>query len=335
MAPDRTELADEPPADAAPDTPASRRATVIAWGRLQAATGQRRATELLERHRHRPVVDLGLRIYARDTEAAGSVVGSALALRLFLFFVPLLLFLVGLAGFVSTQVGPDDVESTGITGGLAKQINAALTQPSSTRWVAVALGVFGMATTGRALSRVLAVASCLAWRLPPRPKATVRAIGAMVGLIAGIGIVSTVVNRVRQEVGFGAATLSFLAALGIYLVAWILVLALLPKATTDPGALLPGALLLALTLTGLQAVSQLYLPDRVSQASELYGALGVVVVTLGWFFLMGRAIVLSLSLNAVIFERFGSISTFVFGLPVLRILPRRWAWFRRLFQLEV
>ena len=102
----------------------------------------------------------------------------------------------------------------------------------------------------------------------------------------------------------------------------------------DPGALLPGALLAAVTLTALQAVSQLYLPGRLSQASEVYGAIGMVVVTLGWFFFVGRSVVLALTLNAVIYERFGSISTFVFGLPVLRALPRRWAWFRRIFQLE-
>ena len=212
----------------------------MAWGRLQASTGQRRATELLERHQHRPVVDLALRIYRRDTESAGTVVGSALALRLFLFFVPLLLFVVGLAGFVSSQVGSDDVESAGITGGLAEQINDALTQPSSTRWIATAVGLIGMATTGRTLSKVMSVASCLAWRLPPRSKATVRSIGAMVGLISGIGIVSTLVNRVRQELGLGVATLSFVAAIGIYLVAWILVLMLLPRATPGSGRAAAG-----------------------------------------------------------------------------------------------
>jgi hypothetical protein len=36
----------------------------------------------------------------------------------------------------------------------------------------------------------------------------------------------------------------------------------------------------------------------------------------------------------VLFERFGSVSSFVFGLPILRALPRRWAWFRRTFELE-
>jgi len=280
-------------------------------------------------------VDLGLRIHERDTASAGSVIGSALALRLFLFFVPLLLFVLGIAGFLSSHLGRDDLDDAGISGGLARQINDALTQPNSTRWVAVVIGLFGMATTGRTLSKVLTVASCLSWQLPPRAKSSIRSIGAMVGLITGIGVVATLVNKVRHELGAGVATISFVAAFLIYLVAWILILMLLPRATPDPGALLPGALLAALTLAGMQAVSQLYLPGRLSHASELYGFVGIVVVTLGWFFLVGRSVVLGLTVNAVVYERFGSISTFVFGLPVLRVLPRRSAWFRRVFQLEV
>ncbi|MET0146392.1 MAG: YhjD/YihY/BrkB family envelope integrity protein [Ilumatobacteraceae bacterium] len=330
--PDAVPDGEQPAADPAP-APSSEPA-FIAWGKARAASGQRKADELLGRHRDRPLVDVALRIYERDRETAGSVVGSALAFRLFLFFVPLLLFVVGLAGFLSAHVGSGDVADAGIAGNLAHQINDALTQPTSTRWIATIVGLFGMITTGRTLSKVMAVASCLSWQMPVRAKASVRAIGGTVGLVVGVGVVSTIINKIRHELGIGAAGISFLGAVALYTVAWILLFVLLPRATADPGVLLPGALLVGLTLTGLQAVSQLYLPSRLSRASELYGAMGSVIVTLGWFFIVGRAIVLALSLNAVVFERFGSISTFVFGLPVLRILPRRWAWIRRFFQLD-
>ena len=63
------------------------------------------------------------------------------------------------------------------------------------------------------------------------------------------------------------------------------------------------------------------LPDMV------FAANGATVVD-------GRAMVLGMSLDAVIYERFGSISQFVFGLPVIRILPRKSAWIRRFFDLE-
>ena len=98
--------------------------------------------------------------------------------------------------------------------------------------------------------------------------------------------------------------------------------------------MLPGAVLVGATLAGMQAVSQLYLPNELGRASQLYGAIGMTIVTLGWFFILRRAMVLSMSLNAVIYERFGSISRWVFSLPVARILPRKSQWVRRFFELR-
>lgn len=292
------------------------------------------AEQHVERHRNRPLVDLALRIIERDRQAAGAVVGSAIAFRLFLFFVPLLLFVVGVAGFFASVVTERHVEDAGITGTIATQIDSALNQASSTRWIAVATGLVGMMTTGRTLSKALTQASCLAWQLPVRAKASVRVVGGVIGVIVGMGILVAIVNRIRQELGIAVTGVSLLAVLVAYMVISLFLQSLLPRPTTDPGALLPGAALVALTLTGLQAVSQLYLPDRFNRASELYGAIGVTVVTLGWFFIVGRALVLAMVLDAVVFERFGSISAFVFGLPILRALPPRWSWLRRYFDLD-
>jgi uncharacterized BrkB/YihY/UPF0761 family membrane protein len=313
----------------------SSRWSPVAWTKAQMSSGQGRLSQHFAKHRHRPLVDVGLRIYERDRESAGAVVGSAIAFRLFLFFVPLLLFVVGLAGVVATWVDADTVnDSAGLTGSLAVQINTALSQGSNARWVAVLLGLVGMVSTGRALSKVLVATSCLAWRLPMKSKASMRVIGAIVGLIAGIGLVAAIVNRIRAELGFGVATVSFVGALVIYALAWVVLSMMLPRASADPGALLPGAALVGVTLAGMQAVSQLYLPNKLSRASELYGAIGTTIVTLGWFFIVGRAMVLAMVLDAVIHERFGGISRVAFSLPVMRILPRKSAWVRRFFDLD-
>jgi uncharacterized BrkB/YihY/UPF0761 family membrane protein len=313
---------------------ASALAGLIARSKDRVTSEQARVTAWLEENNDRPLLDVGLRIYERDRDSAGTVVGSALAFRLFLFFVPLLLFLVGLLGFVATFIDDVDAGDAGISGSLARQINTALAQPSSTRWIATLAGLLGMMWAGRALSKGMVSASCLAWRLPVRPKASVRVIGAVVGLMAGIGLASTVIARIRNELGLAVAGVSFIIAFAAYALAWVVLTMLLPRATNDPGALLPGAVVIGGTLVGMQAVSQLYLPDQFSRASELYGTIGTTIVTLGWFFILGRAIVLSLAINAVIYERFGSISQFVFSLPLLRILPRRFEWFRRFFGLE-
>jgi hypothetical protein len=43
---------------------------------------------------------------------------------------------------------------------------------------------------------------------------------------------------------------------------------------------------------------------------------------------------MGMSLDAVIYERFGSISQFVFSLPVVRVLPRKSQWIRRFFDIR-
>ncbi len=179
-----------------------------------------------------------------------------------------------------------------------------------------------------------AQASCLAWRLPLRSKASFRFVGTMIGLLVGIAVIATLVNAIRHHLGLGAASVSFVVALSAYALVWFVVSTLLPRPMSDPGTLLPGALIVALTIVGMQAVSQLYLPNKFESASQLYGAIGVTIVTLGWFFIAGRAIVIAMVVDAVVYERYGSISQFVFALPLLRQLPRRWPWFRHTFQLE-
>jgi uncharacterized BrkB/YihY/UPF0761 family membrane protein len=308
---------------------------LVQWSRERASQGQSHLNDLIAKYQDRPLLDFALRFYQRDRESAATIVGSALAYRLFLFLVPLTLFVVGVLGFLNRWVQATDLqEATGLTGTLAEQIDTAMTQPNSTRWVATIVGLTGMAWTGRSLSKVLVTASCLAWRMEVTTKASLRVIGSVVGLVAGIAVVASVMNRIRREFGVGVAGLSFMAVFVIYGLAWLALSMLLPRKTNDPSALLPGAVVVGAVLTVMQGISQLYVPDKVERASQLYGAIGLTLVFLGWFFFLGRAMVSAMALNAVIYERFGSISQFVFGLPLVRILPRKSAWIRRFFDLK-
>jgi uncharacterized BrkB/YihY/UPF0761 family membrane protein len=323
------------PNDANGPSDEGRLGALVAAAKERTKREQDRWSALLAKHEDRPLINVGLRTYQRDREVAGTVVGSAIAFRLFLFFVPLLLFVVGLAGFVSRWVDADQAShDAGVSGALHDQIRSAFEQPGSTRWLAVLIGLLGMATTGRTLSKVMVASSALAWKLPMTNKASFRVIGALVGLVAAVGVLAILANRVREEFGLGVTSVSFLAVFALYTVTWLTITSLLPRATRDPSVLLPGAVLVAATTTGMQAFSQFYLPDRIGRASELYGAVGSTIVTLGWFFILGRAIVIALALNAVVHERFGSISQLVFSLPILRILPRKSAWIRRYFGLD-
>ena len=293
------------------------------------------ARRWLAKYQGLPMVDVVLGTFRRDRRAAGSVMSSALGFRLFLFFLPLLLLTIGVAGFASDVVDARSVNrAAGISGGLAKQVSTAFHQSGLTRWVAVLLGVWGVLVAGRSLSRVLHAASAAAWGLPAGNPARLRAVGAVAGLVCAIGLIAIFIDRIRESFGLGLASVSFVPALLIYAIAWLGVSMFLPRATEDPGALLPGCALVALTLTVMHAVSELYLPDRIDHASQLYGAFGATVVTLGWFFILGRAIIIAMELNAAIYDRHGSISQVIFSWPVLRTLAGRSPRVRRFFDLK-
>ena len=86
----------------------------------------------LARYEHVPVVDVLAGTYRRDRESAGAVIGSAIAFRLFLFFVPLLLLVVGIAGFVSDFFNARAASKTaGIYGASGRRSATLFTSPGS------------------------------------------------------------------------------------------------------------------------------------------------------------------------------------------------------------
>jgi uncharacterized BrkB/YihY/UPF0761 family membrane protein len=313
------------------DIPAGRLA------RFQSAASERTksatawAAEMRERN---PVVDAGFLVYERDRVSAGSVLGSAIAFRLFLFFVPFLLFGIGLVGLVSGHVDADSINRAGsIRGQLAEQVRSAQEQSTTAKLLTLATGLFLMASAGRSLAKALVASSSLAWSARGNVTATVRAIAAIVGVVSSLILLSFVINRVRDEAGTAAASLSFGAGFVLYVLLIVLLMSTLPRATSDPGAILPGAAIVAIVIVGMQALSQLYIPGKVADASDLYGGVGVAVVALGWLFIFGRSLSFAFSVNAALFDRFGSLSRPIFALPVLRLLPRHSRWVHQYFAL--
>ena len=134
---------------------------------------------------------------------------------------------------------------------------------------------------------------------------------------------SSIFNRLREAGGVPASLAAWTGVLAVVTVAWFLVMLTLPRATTDPGALLPGAVLFGVGYTVVAWFMQFYLPNRIARSTDTLGGLASVAATLGWFFLIGRLASGSFVVSAVTFERFGSLSRHVFALPVLRAVPRR------------
>src|SRR6516162_2642151 len=168
-----------------------------------------RARDWFELHRADTSVDLAVLLYERDRETFASVLGSAIAMRLFLFFVPVVVFAVGVANLIagSKRLG-QLIHSANVTGAVAKQIESALDSTSSKgSWALVITGIFASIWAGRSLTRVLAACSAGAWRMGGvGAKATLRMAGAVTSLLFVVVIVSSAINRFRSDTGFAVTT---------------------------------------------------------------------------------------------------------------------------------
>jgi hypothetical protein len=67
--------------------------------------------------------------------------------------------------------------------------------------------------------------------------------------------------------------------------------------------LLPGAVLAAAALVGLQVLGRWVVTRYIKGASDTYGTFAIVIALLSWFYLVSRVVLLSAELNAVLAHR--------------------------------
>jgi hypothetical protein len=282
-----------------------------------------------------PSVDLAVQLYERDRETFASVLGSAIALRLFLFFVPIV---VAVVGFIQMVMGSNRISQllsqANIKGGMAAQIASATRTSKNSGFLIFAGGLLAAIWAGRSLTRVLAACAAGSWQLGGvRGKATLKMAGMVTGLLFAMVVIAAVINRIRVHSGVALAATSLLVVAVVYAGTWFVVTWTLPRGTPDPGALLPGAAVVGIGMALLQAFMQFYLPDKIARSSHTMGSIGVAVAVLGYLFFFGRLLAASFVLDAVVYEKFGSISEVVFALPFIRRIPRRWPRVARFFDL--
>jgi hypothetical protein len=291
---------------------------------------QRRWTSTKERYE---TLSFAEALYERDRDSHASVLGSAIALRLFLFIIPANVALVGMVNLFRLGSSlSEQMEENIPTGEIAKALGDL--SWTSALWVFLT-GAYLTLWTGRSLSRVLATAATSAWRLPATAaKIRVLAIVSLTGVFFFTIAAGGVFRRVNKIGSFPASLGAFLGLVAVAAVVWFIVMLTLPRVTQDPGSLLPGAAMVGLFFASLQWFMQSYLPNRVARTSDTLGDLATVVAALGNFFFIGRLMSSSFVLTAVIYERYGSISEVIFGLPLLRRIPQKSPKVRTYFALD-
>jgi uncharacterized BrkB/YihY/UPF0761 family membrane protein len=262
--------------------------------------------QLLDRRSQVATVDVALTMYEEDRAAGGSLLGGAIAFRMFLWLLPAALLVVAGLGFESAANPADPnhtVRAAGITSIAAQSINHAAQQAQSARWLALAIGAIFLYTTTISLLRSLAVTHALIWRVPvPKLEHRNRAVGEFLFIVL-IAVVATSLAAVVRNHTTGFGLVAMLATVLIYGAAWWLVTLRLPHDDAPATALIPGAIVFGLGVQAMHLLIVYYLAARLSFASLWYGSLGIAAALLFGLYLAGRLIIAATVLNATLWAR--------------------------------
>lgn len=273
---------------------------LVGRGRDLRARASRRLLEARDEH---VTIRLLADAFREDRDTGGALLAGALAFRLFLWLLPAGLVVVALLGFSSA----DDVRS-GLTGGglggfATTTIAQAATQAHDARWILLLIGLAGLYSTSVDLAKALWIGTSLAWHLPvSRLRRQPRAAAVVTGLLLPAAAVTVVVNWLRS-VALAAGLVATVLLVALYaLLGWFALRALPHPVHTTASDLLPGALLIGVGVQGLHLVTVLFLANRISSSSQLYGALGGAATLLLWGYLLARILVGASTFNRILFR---------------------------------
>jgi uncharacterized BrkB/YihY/UPF0761 family membrane protein len=255
-----------------------------------------------------PVAEIGWLALRRDASVGGTVLAGALAYRIFIWLLPLVLVVVLGLGLLAGS--PADAAAlladAGVTGFLATSVSTAATDTRG--WALVTGLVIGLVVLlyqSYALLRAVRAVTALAWRLPVRPpagplRATLLFLAWMLGFVVTASSITALRANLEQPLELLATLASYVVLPGFWVaLSWFL----LPHATVHWTNLIPGALVVGTAMTLISLFNALFLFPWLSRQEETYGVLGIAAGLLFSFFLVGRAIELAAALNAVLNEQ--------------------------------
>jgi uncharacterized BrkB/YihY/UPF0761 family membrane protein len=242
-------------------------------------------------------VDVALRTWERDVEAGGSLMAAALAFRLFLWTLPAALFSVGLLGFTIDESHPG-TDSPSIRGYTMATVEQAAAQAHRSRWLLVIVGGFLMLYVSYTLTKTVVVATALIWNRPLRSvHRPLRAVSVMLAAMTA-AIALAAMGSFLRNVSPGLGLVATVFTAGLWGVMWWVVSYLLPHADDLPWwGLIPGAVFLGIGTQLLHLATVYYFGVKLSNASELYGPLGVAATLLLWAYIISRLVLTSASIN--------------------------------------
>jgi membrane protein len=263
--------------------------------------------EQLEQQRPRHAsIEVGFRWLVRDKEIAGGVLGGGLAYRFFFWILALSVLSASGLGFLS-RAGDDvtaDAKDVGLTQKLANTIAKAAEQSESARWWLLLTGAFLFLWFSFGLLRALRLVHAAAWHVPLPPlRNAPKALAVVLTAPIVIALVTGSSGWVRANAPQPIGVLVTLFAGPLLGAAWLWLSSRLPAKRGVPWtAFLPGAVVLAVGIEALHIFTVYFLQTKLSNASELYGVLGLATTALFYLFLIGRGVIWAAELNAVVWD---------------------------------
>lgn len=295
------------PSNENPDPDAEQDVGRVGRGKKRVASIVETAERTGERLREEvPAIDAGWETLIRDLDTGGPIISGAVAFRMFLWLLPATL--VGVVGFGlladSASQSPEGLaKSAGIKGIAAGSIASATKSSTQNRWLLIGLGIVALVSATKALVKVLWRSHEMAWRAPERRSPSlIGSVAAALGLTFLGLAAATIVSALRGNsavIGIGAIAIVAMAWFGL----WLLISWLLPHGDAPWTALVPGAVLVGVSIEALRVVTIYYIADKVNSSSSLYGGLGAAAALLTWFYMLSRACVAAAVLNATLWDR--------------------------------
>ncbi len=293
--------ASEAPPDAAPGGGEAEHRSIHERIAEATAWGQARYRRL-ERSRSEHVsVDTAFQFVERDQRTIGAALAGALAFRLFLFILPLVLVLVGVFDIFGHDLAKAS-ENMGLHSA-ATSVEDAARQSGGDWWWLLPLGLFFLYFATSALLKMLNLVHRVVWdQLEGRVRVKPRQVGWMFVVIVAVVVVAGFVSLLReQSEGLGISTA--LLIMLVYFTFWLVASRLLPHRDAPWTALVPGAILFALGLEAVYLATIFWIAGKIESSSALYGAIGVAAAILLWLYLIGRVVVAAAVLNVTMWDR--------------------------------
>ena len=278
----------------------------IARARRSAAELETRARREFDHARDQhTTVRLAVQAFESDRRRAGGLLAGGLAYRIFLWQIPLALFLVSAFGLATELSGDDPADlarKTGMTAALAGTISEAVAASQSARWWLLVLGAVLTVWAGRGVYRGARLISELAWETrAPR-------VSSLKGSLAvtGFGVLAVALQAFLPKLSEALDIPGLIRfALGLILASSLTfaVLWLLPRADAPWTSIVPGAVLTGVGMRLLGLAASTYFAYRLDHSNDLYGALGLAVVMMLFLFLVARIFVAAQFLNATLYRR--------------------------------